>query len=63
VQGSGYLTACFAHAVAPDGFVLGIERSGTLVSASIESLNASIPKLMESGRVQVRMGNILGGAP
>ena len=62
VQGSGYLTACFAHAVMPGGFVLGIEKHGDLVQRSQRSLQRCIPAWLSDRSVQVRNGNILGGA-
>ena len=62
MQGSGYLTACFAHAVQPGGLALGIERHPGLAEASIRNLRSAVPKLIESGAVIIRVGNILGGA-
>lgn len=60
VQGSGYLTACFAHMVLPGGYVLGIEKYADLVASSLVSLRNCIPEWMAAGSVQVRHGNILG---
>jgi tRNA A58 N-methylase Trm61 len=61
VQGSGYLTACFALLVQPSGFAVGIERNTSLVAASLESLRRSLPELMDGSAIAIRPGNILGG--
>jgi Protein-L-isoaspartate(D-aspartate) O-methyltransferase (PCMT) len=47
----------------PGGYVLGIEKYDDLVAASHVYLKKSIPQWLQGGQVQVRRGNILGGAP
>lgn len=42
--------------------MLGIEKHADLVQRSLKSLHRCIPAWMGDGSVQVRAGNILGGA-
>jgi protein-L-isoaspartate(D-aspartate) O-methyltransferase len=59
--GSGYLVACIAHMVGPDGQVVGIEYVGELARHAKERLqsdpNETIRKMMDSGRIEIIHGD------
>jgi len=61
VQGSGYLTACFAYACRSGAYVLGIEKHEDLVAASLENIRKADGELLDSGQVELRYGNALAG--
>jgi hypothetical protein len=50
----------FAYACQQDCYVLGIEKFHDLVEASIESIKAAHPHLLDKKIVEIRTGNILG---
>jgi len=56
-SGSGYLTACFAKAVAPHGKVIGIETIPSLVELSIKNVQQSNPELFEAGVIDLLLGD------
>jgi hypothetical protein len=58
VQGSGYLTACFAYAAMPGSYVLGVEKYPELAENSLEALALHHGKLLHNGNVDIRSGNI-----
>ncbi|GES88411.1 protein-L-isoaspartate(D-aspartate) O-methyltransferase-like isoform X1 [Rhizophagus clarus] len=49
--GSGYLTACLAEMVGPEGKVVGIEHIKELVDMSRKNIQKDRPELLESQRV------------
>lgn len=56
-SGSGYLTACLAHMVGPDGKVFGVEHIKELVEQSEKNIRQDCPELLESGRVQILLAD------
>lgn len=42
--------------------MLGIEKHPDLVAGSLLNLQRSVPELLDSGAITIRVGNILGGA-
>lgn len=55
-SGSGYLTACFARAIAAienpnSALVVGIEHQPELVRKGIDNISKDDPTLLESGKV------------
>eukprot|EP01027_Heterolobosea_sp_BB2_P011109 GEZU01016203.1.p1 GENE.GEZU01016203.1~~GEZU01016203.1.p1 ORF type:complete len:227 (-),score=32.82 GEZU01016203.1:107-787(-) len=64
-SGSGYLTACMAHMVAPEGTVNGIEYVQELVPKAIENITRD-PKtrpLLESKNIIIEHGDGWKGKP
>ncbi|KAI3903012.1 hypothetical protein MKW92_046793 [Papaver armeniacum] len=58
-SGSGYLVACFASMVGPQGRAVGIEHIPELVSASVENIQKSAASpLLELGSLSVHVGVI-----
>lgn len=55
--GSGYLLACFAHMVGTEGKVTGIDYVPELVDLSESNLLKNNAQLLESGRVELFVGN------
>ncbi|MCL7022348.1 hypothetical protein MKW94_027637 [Papaver nudicaule] len=63
-SGSGYLVACFASMVGPEGRAVGIEHIPELVSASIENIQKSAASpLLELGSLSVHVGDGRKGWP
>ncbi|KAI3894194.1 hypothetical protein MKX03_003751 [Papaver bracteatum] len=63
-SGSGYLVACFASMVGPQGRAVGIEHIPELVSASIENIQKSAASpLLELGSLSVHVGDGRNGWP
>lgn len=57
-SGTGYLTACFAMMVGPEGRAVGIEHIPELVSWSIENIKKSpAAPLLKSGALSVHVGD------
>ena len=56
-SGTGYLTACIAKMIGPNGRVIGIEHIPQLVQQSIETLDKFYPHLKESGVLKVYLGD------
>jgi len=52
-SGSGYLTACFAHMVEPNGKVYGIEHIAELVKISRQNILRDCPELIDNKRVEI----------
>jgi protein-L-isoaspartate(D-aspartate) O-methyltransferase len=52
-SGTGYLTACIANMIQPNGKVIGIEHIPQLVLLSRETIDKHYPNLLESGRVKL----------
>lgn len=62
-SGSGYLTACFARMVGPNGRVVGIEHIDELVQKSVRNVQADDPELLSSGRLKLIVGDGRLGFP
>ncbi|KAI3931269.1 hypothetical protein MKX01_040186 [Papaver californicum] len=61
---SGYLVACFASMVRPQGRAVGIEHIPELVSASIENIQKSAASpLLELGSLSLHVGDGRNGWP
>ncbi|KAJ8431414.1 hypothetical protein Cgig2_004446 [Carnegiea gigantea] len=57
-SGTGYLTACFAMMVGPEGRAVGIEHIPELVSWSIENIKKSLAApLLKSGALSIHAGD------
>lgn len=57
-SGTGYLTACFAMMVGPDGQAIGVEHIPELVAASIENIKRSAAEpLMRGGSLSVHVAD------
>ncbi|KAF3337994.1 protein-L-isoaspartate O-methyltransferase-like protein [Carex littledalei] len=63
-SGSGYLTACFAMMVGPEGRAVGIEHIPELVAASIENVKRSAAAhLLEKGSLSLHVADGRDGWP
>jgi protein-L-isoaspartate(D-aspartate) O-methyltransferase len=62
-SGSGYLTVCFAHFVAPGGKVVGLDHIEGLVKDSIENTKKSNAALMHAGLLNYVVGDGRLGYP
>ncbi|KAL2933700.1 Protein-L-isoaspartate O-methyltransferase [Bienertia sinuspersici] len=63
-SGTGYLTACFAMMVGPEGRAVGIEHIPELVTWSVENIKKSVAApLMEKGSLSVNVGDGRLGYP
>ncbi|KAJ4790599.1 Protein-L-isoaspartate O-methyltransferase [Rhynchospora pubera] len=63
-SGSGYLTACFAMMVGPEGRAVGIEHIPELVAASIENVKRSAATpLLEKGSLSLHVADGRYGWP
>ncbi|KAJ3295685.1 Protein-L-isoaspartate(D-aspartate) O-methyltransferase [Borealophlyctis nickersoniae] len=62
-SGSGYLTACMAHMVKPDGKVIGIEHIPELVNKSKLNVGKGDKELLENGTVELVVGDGREGFP
>ncbi|CAF2882705.1 unnamed protein product [Rotaria sp. Silwood2] len=56
-SGSGYLTACMAHLVRPNGKAIGIEHIQELVDKSIRNINKHNKKLFNEGLLEIHKGD------
>ncbi|RWS04308.1 Protein-L-isoaspartate(D-aspartate) O-methyltransferase-like protein [Dinothrombium tinctorium] len=56
-SGSGYLTACMALMVAPNGKVIGIDHIPGLVRQSIKNIEKDQPELFKSGVIRMVVGD------
>ncbi|XP_048329388.1 protein-L-isoaspartate O-methyltransferase 1 isoform X2 [Ziziphus jujuba] len=57
-SGTGYLTACFALMVGPQGHAVGVEHIPELVSSSIQNIEKSAAaSLLKEGSLQVHVGD------
>ncbi|KAL6549488.1 Protein-L-isoaspartate O-methyltransferase 2 [Orobanche hederae] len=63
-SGTGYLTACFAIMVGPDGRTIGVEHIPGLVDSSIKNIEKSAAApLLEKGSLSVHVGDGRHGWP
>lgn len=57
-SGTGYLTACFAVMVGPEGRAVGVEHIPELVSSSIENIQKSAAaELLKEGSLSIHVGD------
>ncbi|XP_001602931.1 protein-L-isoaspartate(D-aspartate) O-methyltransferase [Nasonia vitripennis] len=56
-SGSGYLTACMAHMVGPEGHVVGVDHIPELVELSIKNVQDGNPEFLEKGRITFLEGD------
>ena len=56
-SGSGYLTACMAYLVRPNGKAIGIEHINELVDKSIENINKHNRELFDEGVLEIHKGD------
>ena len=52
-SGSGYLTACMAKMLAPDGLVVGIDHIPELKAMAVQNIKKGNPELLESGCIEL----------
>lgn len=58
--GTGYLTACFAWMVGPEGRAVGVEHIPELVSSSIENIQQSAAApLLKDGSLSMHCGGMV----
>jgi len=62
-SGSGYLTACFAKLLGPEGMAVGVEHIEELVKLSNENVRKHHANLLDSGRIQFVVGDGRKGYP
>jgi len=62
-SGSGYLTACMARLVQPDGKVIGIEHIPELVQLSIKNISKNGRSLFDDGILEIVLGDGRLGYP
>ncbi|XP_027200103.1 protein-L-isoaspartate (D-aspartate) O-methyltransferase isoform X2 [Dermatophagoides pteronyssinus] len=62
-SGSGYLTACMAMMVGPQGKAIGIEHIPELVTKSLENIKKANADLLSSKRVVIKVGDGRKGCP
>lgn len=63
-SGSGYLTACMAEMVGPEGKVVGVEHISELADTGQRNVAKNKKHLLENGRVKFVVGDgRLGYAP
>ncbi|XP_057474870.1 protein-L-isoaspartate O-methyltransferase 1-like isoform X1 [Actinidia eriantha] len=63
-SGTGYLTACFALMVGPEGRAVGVEHIPELVASSIENIQKSAAALLlKEGSLSVHVGDGRLGRP
>ncbi|KXS13536.1 Pcmt1-prov protein [Gonapodya prolifera JEL478] len=55
--GSGYLSACMAHLVGPEGLVIAVEHIEELASLARENIRADHADWLTQGRVEVHAGD------
>ncbi|KAI6237642.1 Protein-L-isoaspartate(D-aspartate) O-methyltransferase [Aphelenchoides besseyi] len=61
--GSGYLTACFAKLLGPEGVAIGIEHIEELVDLSKNNVSKHNNDLLESGKIRFVLGDGRNGYP
>ncbi|XP_068647386.1 protein-L-isoaspartate O-methyltransferase 1-like isoform X2 [Aristolochia californica] len=63
-SGTGYLTACFALMVGPEGRAVGVEHIPELVATSIENIKRSVAApLLKEGSLSIHVGDGRQGWP
>ncbi|KAJ3687504.1 hypothetical protein LUZ61_016668 [Rhynchospora tenuis] len=63
-SGTGYLTACFAMMVGPQGYVVGVEHIPELVSFSIDNIKKSVAApLLNGGSLSIHAADGRQGWP
>lgn len=56
-SGSGYLTACMAHLIRPNGKAIGIEHIQGLVDKSISNIKKNNRELFNGGLLEIHKGD------
>lgn len=56
-SGSGYLTACMARLVRPNGKAIGVEHIQELVDKSIRNINKHNKELFDEGTLEIHKGD------
>lgn len=57
--GTGYLTACFALMVGPEGRAVGVEHIPELVTSSIQNIEKSeAASLLKQGSLSINVGGM-----
>ncbi|XP_053978972.1 protein-L-isoaspartate(D-aspartate) O-methyltransferase [Hylaeus volcanicus] len=62
-SGSGYLTACMATMIGPNGLTIGIEHIPELKAFAEENIKRDNPQLLQSGRIELVVGDGRLGYP
>jgi len=62
-SGSGYLTACMARLIQPDGKIIGIEHIPELVQLSIKNISKNGRSLFDNGILEIVLGDGRLGYP
>ncbi|XP_015606501.1 protein-L-isoaspartate(D-aspartate) O-methyltransferase isoform X2 [Cephus cinctus] len=62
-SGSGYLTACLAIMLGPNGVAVGIDHIPELQQMAIRNIQKVNPELLSSGRVKLLVGDGRQGCP
>jgi protein-L-isoaspartate(D-aspartate) O-methyltransferase len=62
-SGSGYLTACMARLIQPDGKIIGIEHIPELVQLSIKNISKNGRSLFDDGILEIVLGDGRLGYP
>ncbi|OMJ27310.1 Protein-L-isoaspartate O-methyltransferase [Smittium culicis] len=56
-SGSGYLTACMAAMVEPNGLVVGVDHVKQLVNLSVSNISVSNSRWLDSGLIKMVTGD------
>ncbi|XP_003746908.1 protein-L-isoaspartate(D-aspartate) O-methyltransferase [Galendromus occidentalis] len=62
-SGSGYLTACMAAMVGPRGRAIGVDHIPQLVEMSVKNVKKKNKKMLETGQLQLFVGDGRDGYP
>ncbi|XP_043521383.1 protein-L-isoaspartate(D-aspartate) O-methyltransferase-like isoform X3 [Frieseomelitta varia] len=62
-SGSGYLTACMAMMLGSNGLAIGVEHIPELKAFAMQNIQKDNPELLESGRIQLVVGDGRLGYP
>ncbi|OAD61278.1 Protein-L-isoaspartate(D-aspartate) O-methyltransferase [Eufriesea mexicana] len=62
-SGSGYLTACMAIMIGPNGLAIGMDHIPELEAFARENIQKDNPELLRSGRIQLVVGDGRLGYP
>ncbi|XP_076239833.1 protein-L-isoaspartate(D-aspartate) O-methyltransferase isoform X2 [Calliopsis andreniformis] len=62
-SGSGYLTACMAKMLGPNGLAVGIEHMPELKEFAMKNIQRGNPELLQDGRVELVVGDGRLGYP
>jgi protein-L-isoaspartate(D-aspartate) O-methyltransferase len=62
-SGSGYLTACIARLIQPNGKVIGIEHIPELVDLSLKNISKNARSFIDDGTLEIVLGDGRLGYP